>query len=203
MITDKRIDAYIASSASFAQPILAHIRAIVHKNCPDAQETMKWSFPHFDYKGEMLCSMASFKEHCSFGFWKASLMEDTEKIFSKEAKNGMGHLGKIQSVKDLPSAKVLGAYIKQAMKLNDEGIKVKAKKPADKAPLEVPDYFTRALSKNKAAKSFFDKSSTSFKKEYIDWIQGAKTEATRNNRMSTAIEWIAEGKHRNWKYMKK
>lgn len=203
MSTDKRIDAYIAKSAEFAKPILEHIRKIVHKNCPNVEETMKWSFPHFDYKGEMLCSMASFKEHCSFGFWKASLMEDKENIFTSESKSGMGHFGKIQSVKDLPPAKIMGEYIKQAMKLNDDGVKIKAKKAAEKPPLVIPDYFLKAIHKNKAAKAAFEKFSPSFKKDYVQWLEDAKTEDTRNKRMETAIEWIAEGKGRNWKYMKK
>lgn len=203
MSIDKRVDAYIARSADFAKPILEHIRKIVHKACPDVQETMKWSFPHFDYKDEMLCSMASFKEHCSFGFWKASLMDDTDKIFSKAPQNGMGHLGKIQSVKDLPSAKILSSYIKQGMKLNDAGIKVKAKKTEEKPALVVPGYFTKALNANKAAKEAFAKFSPSFKRDYVQWLEEAKTEATRLKRMETAVEWISEGKGRNWKYMKK
>jgi hypothetical protein len=70
---DPRIDDYIAKSQDFARPILEHLRDLVHKACPEVEETMKWSFPHFDYKG-MMCSMAAFKQHCAFGFWKASLI---------------------------------------------------------------------------------------------------------------------------------
>ncbi len=116
--TDPRVDQYIAKSADFAKPILLHLRKIVHAACPDVEETMKWSFPHFDYRGEMMCAMAAFKEHCSFGFWKASLVLD------ETTDDAMGHFGKIRSVKDLPSARELTKYIKKAAKLNDEGIKV-------------------------------------------------------------------------------
>ncbi len=121
--TDPRVDQYIAKSADFAKPILLHLRKIVHAACPDVEETMKWSFPHFDYRGEMMCAMAAFKEHCSFGFWKASLVLD------ETTEDAMGHFGKIRSLKDLPSARELTAYVKKAAKLNDEGIKV-ARKPA-------------------------------------------------------------------------
>lgn len=203
MATDKRIDAYINHAQAFAKPILEHIRKIVHKACPQVEETMKWSFPHFDYKGEMLCSMAAFKQHCAFGFWKASLMDDPDNILSTEDRNAMGHLGKIQSIKDLPPAKIFTAYIRQAMMLNDEGIKVKAKKPAEKTVAEVPVYFKKELGKNKAAKTFFEQFSPSQKKEYIEWLEDAKTAITRDRRMATALEWIAEGKARHWKYQKK
>src|SRR4249920_1912524 len=121
---EKAIDNYIARSADFAKPILNHIRELVHKTCPDAEEKMKWSFPHFDYKGEMMCSMAAFKQHCVFGFWKAALMKDPVLIENARSEVAMGHLGRITSLKNLPSDKKIIVWIKEAMKLNDEGIKV-------------------------------------------------------------------------------
>jgi hypothetical protein len=193
---DPRIDAYIANSAEFAQPILTHLRALVHAACPEVEETLKWSMPHFMYKG-ILCNMASFKAHCAVGFWKGEL------IFPDSEKESMGHLGKIASLKDLPSKKQLTAYIKLAMKLNDEGVKTPARvKPATPRPLDVPAYFTAALKANQAAHGHFDAGSTSFKREYVMWLEEAKTEATRLRRMDQAIEWLAEGKARNWKYEK-
>ena len=198
---DKKIDAYIEKSMSFAQPILRHIRSVVHKACPQVEEKIKWSFPHFDYKGEMLCSMAAFKQHCAFGFWKASLMDDPENIFAAEKKEAMGHLGKITSISDLPEVAKLTAYIKHAMQLNDDGIKLKATKPAEKMPISVPDYFAAALKKNKAAAAVFEKFSPSHKKEYIQWFEEAKTEPTRSRRLEKALQWITEGKGRNWKYV--
>ncbi len=197
---EKVIDSYIARSADFAKPILNHIRALVHKTCPDVEEKMKWSFPHFDYKGEMMCSMAAFKQHMAFGFWKAALMKDP--ILKETAKSevAMGHLGRITSLKDLPSDKKMIAWIKEAMKLNDQGLKVAKPKPIANKELTVPDYFTKALAKNKKAKQVFDNGSYSFKKDYVMWLIEAKTVDTRNSRMATALEWIAEGKGRNWKY---
>lgn len=196
---DKRIDAYISKSADFAKPILKHLRELVHKACPEVEETIKWSFACFDYKG-ILCSMAAFKQHCSFGFWKAALLNDPKKYLTAE--NAMGHLGKITSLKDLPSDKILIDFIKQAVKLNDEGVKLPSKpKTNAKKELIVPDYFQKILSKNKKALQIFENFSYSHKKEYIEWITEAKTEETRIKRMNQAIEWMVEGKSRNWKYM--
>ena len=194
---DPRVDAYIEKSADFAKPILAHIRKIVHKACPDIQETMKWSFPHFDHKGTV-CSMASFKQHCAFGFWKQSLLE--KDAFPAE-KTAMGSFGRIASVKDLPSDKVMIDLIRQAVELNEKGIRV-AKKPVEKKALIVPKDLASALSKNKTAKAAFDKFSYSHKKEYVQWIDEAKTDVTRNKRLATTVELLSEGKSKNWKYEK-
>ena len=201
---EKLIDAYISKSADFAKLILNHIRELVHKACPDVEEKMKWSFPHFDYKGEMMCSMAAFKQHAVFGFWKAVLMKDSVLIDNARSETAMGHLGKLTSLKDLPSNKKMTAWIKEAMLLTDKGIKFPAKaKPSEKKELTVPDYFVKALNKNKKAKTVFENFAYSHKKEYLAWITEAKTEETRNKRMATALEWMAEGKSRLWKYEKK
>jgi len=195
---DPRVDAYIAKSADFAKPILNHLREIVHAACPEVEETIKWSFPNFMCKG-MLCSMASFKEHCSFGFWKGSLVL---KNGGGETEEGMGHFGRITELSDLPSKKVLTGYIKKAMKLNEDGVK-KPTPLRPKVPREVvvPDDLAKALKGNAAAQAAFEKFSSSHKREYVEWITEAKTEATRTKRLQTAIEWMAEGKARNWKYM--
>ena len=193
---DPRVDAYIDKSADFAKPVLIHIRKLVHKACPEIQETMKWSFPHFDHKG-MLCSMAAFKQHCAFGFWKQSLLE--QDAFPAE-KTAMGSFGRINSVKDLPPDKVMISLIEQAAELNEKGIKVAKKKTDEKKELVVPKDLTAALSKNKTAKAAFEKFSYSHRKEYVQWIEEAKTEATRNKRLATTVEWLSEGKSRNWKY---
>jgi len=200
---EKALDAYIAKSADFAKPILNHIRELVHKTCPEVEEKMKWSFPHFDHKGEMMCSMAAFKQHAVFGFWKAALMKDPVLVENARSETAMGHLGRLTSVKDLPSDKKMIAWIKEAMKLNEQGIKAAKPKPAEKKELVVPDYFVKALNKNKKAKQVFDNFAYSHRKEYLQWITEAKTEETRNKRMATALEWIAEGKGRNWKYERK
>lgn len=203
-VYNKSIDAYIAKSADFAKPILEHFRELIHKTCPDVEEKMKWSMPFFDYKGEMLCHMASFKQHCAIGFWKAAIMKDKSLVEMAKSEEAMGHLGRITTVKDLPSDKKLIAWIKEAMALNENGIKLPPKaKPAEVKETTLPDYFSKALAKNKTAKKNFDAFPPGKRKDYIVWLTGAKTENTRNKRMETAIEWIAEGKARHWKYEKK
>ncbi len=197
---EKLIDAYIAKSAAFAKPILEHLRKLVHDTCPEVEEKMKWSIPHFDYKGEMMCSMAAFKQHAVFGFWKATLMKDKALHEIAKSEVAMGHLGRITSLKDLPADKKIIGWIKEAMKLNDEGKKLVKVKPAEKKELMVPDYFIKAVQKNKKALAVFEAFTQGCKKEYVQWITEAKTEETRNKRLAQAIEMMAEGKKRNWKY---
>ena len=196
--TDPFVDAYIEKSNDFAKPILKHIRALVHDVCPEVVETKKWSFPHFDYKGEMMCSMAGFKEHCAFNFWKQSLLDQT--AFPAE-KTAMGSFGRIKSLDDLPDAKTMKKLIGDAMKLNDDGIKVAKPKPTgEKNELVVPDVLLEALATNDAAADTFNNFPYSKKKDYVEWITEAKTDATREKRLATTIEWLAEGKSRHWKY---
>lgn len=196
---DTRIDAYIAKAAPFAQPILAHIRKLVHKACPDVTETIKWGMPHFDYKGT-ICSCAAFKQHCAMSFPKASIMNDPAGILTVNDREGMGHMGNITQRKDLPADKLLLAAIKEAMRLNEENIKKPQPKESNPKKLEIPEYFNDALNKNKAARIVFDAFSYSAKKEYVAWVTEAKTEPTRNTRLQTAIEWMAAGKSRHWKH---
>lgn len=192
---DLRIDAYIEKSAGFAKPILIHIRSLVHTACPDVVETIKWGFPHFDYKG-MLCSMASFKRHCAFGFRKQSLLNGA---FPAQ-KTAMGSFGRITSLDDLPSDKAIIDLVRQAAELNNKPIKVQKKPATPKKELVIPEELTAALKKNKKASKTFANFPYSCKKEYVAWIIEAKTETTRNKRLAIAIEWLAEGKRRNWKY---
>ncbi len=191
----KAVDTYIAKSKPFAQPILEHIREIVHSVSPDIEESIKWSFPHFDYKGT-ICSMAAFKEHSAFGFWKGSIMKDPDKVINPVGKTAMGSLGRITSVKDLPSKKILVKYIKEAIELNENGVVVPKKAPAKKDEISTPEDFANALAKKKA-KKVYDAFSPSHKKEYIGWFIEAKREETRKSRIDQAIEWIAEGKGKN------
>ena len=194
---DPRIDAYIANSADFAQPILSHLRQVIHDACPDVEETIKWSMPFFLYHG-MLCNMASFKAHCAFGFWKGELLVAQEDDKGREA---MGQFGRIASVKDLPPKKALAGYIKKAMALNAEGVKAPSRaKPKVARELLVPDYLVAALEDKPGASEHFNAFTPSAMREYVDWLAEAKTEATRLRRLEQAVEWIAEGKSRNWKY---
>ncbi len=202
MATDIRIDEIIAKNQAFAQPILKHLRKLVHTACPDVEEKVKWGMPHFYYHGESMCHMAGFKAHCAFGFWKASLMKDTSLMQNAASESAMGHLGRITCLKDLPADKVILGYIKEAMQLNEMGIKVKKAPKAEVVVPAMPAIMQAALHKNKKANIAFEAFTPSHKKEYIHWIAQAKTEATQLKRLEQALEWIAEGKGRNWKYHK-
>ena len=198
------VDAYIAKSAPFAQPILIHLREIVHEAAPDVEEAMKWSRPFFMYRGVILGNISAFKEHCSFGLWGTEIAEilRAEGIASSE---GMGTFGRIASLKDLPPRKKLVSYVKQAAKMIDEGVRTKSlsmRPKVAKLPMEVPEALTAALKRNKAAAKKFEAMSPSCRREYSEWIAAAKREETRDKRIATALEWIAEGKARNWKYEK-
>ena len=193
---DARVDAYIGKAAEFARPILKHLRKVVHAACPAAEETIKWSVPFFMHHG-MLCMMAAFKAHCSFGIVKGKF------IFGESERDGMGHIGKIANLNDLPADKVLAGYIKQAAALNEAGVKLPKTAPAKaKKELKVPDYFVAALKKIPKARATFENYSYSHRKEYVEWIVDAKREETRTRRIETALKWLAAGKSRNWKYEK-
>ena len=184
--------------APFAQPILTYLRGVVHDACPSVQETVKWSAPHFDYHG-MMCGMAAFKEHCAFGFWKASLVLGDK---SGKAQEAMGHFGRITSVDDLPPKKTLIRYIEKAMALNEEGVQVKRPPKRPKKAIVAPAYFLAALKKNPTALATYEAFPPRHNREYVEWITEAKSAATRARRLADAVAWIAEGKPRNWKYMK-
>ncbi|HET6639354.1 MAG TPA: YdeI/OmpD-associated family protein [Gemmatimonadota bacterium] len=190
---DPRVDAYIEKSADFAQPILTRLREVVHSVCPDVEETIKWGAPYFDYKGPV-CGMAAFKRHCAFVFWKDKLVVENP---SDEA---MGQLGRIESLSDLPPKKTLTAWLKKAIKLNEQGVKAPRSIRPPRPPVEVPSDLEKALEKNARARAAFDAFSPSHRREYVEWIAEAKREETRRKRLATAIEWMAEGKPRHWKY---
>jgi len=196
---DPRVDAYINRSASFAQPILTHLRELVHRAVPEIEEDIKWSMPFFTYRGQMFGNIAAFKAHCSFGLFGG----DIKAVLKKDGidKEGMGSLGKITSAKDMLPDKILLGYIKQAAAFIDGGSKTMTRpKKAAKPDPEIPAELTAALKKNKAAAKVFADFSPSCQREYAEWIAEAKRAETKEKRIAQAVEWIAEGKQRNWKY---
>lgn len=199
--TNPRVDAYIEKAQPFARPILKRLRKVIHRACPQCTEVIKWSMPAFDYKGPF-CTIAGFKQHCVLAFWKAELLDDPKGVLEKEHRTAMGHLGRITSMDALPSDAVLTSLIRQAMKLNDAGAKVpqaRKKKP----PLRVPMFITDAIKRHRAALATWERFPPSHKREYVEWITEAKTDATRERRLKQMLEWLAEGKSRNWKYERK
>jgi uncharacterized protein YdeI (YjbR/CyaY-like superfamily) len=199
---DPRIDAYIEKSADFAKPILRHIRQVVHQASPLITETVKWGMPFFDYKGPV-CMMAAFKQHLGFGFWKASRLNDPDHLLQgSDEEAAAGSFGRIATLSDLPSDKALMGFVQQMITINESGIKESKKPSAPKAELAMPADFDQLLRGKLAAMDNYEKFSPSKKREYLEWFEEAKSEATREKRMQQALEWIAEGKSRNWKYQK-
>jgi uncharacterized protein YdeI (YjbR/CyaY-like superfamily) len=203
--SNPKVDAYVAKAAAFAQPILTHVRAVVHKACPDVVEEIKWGMPFFLHDGKILCHVAAFKAHCSLGFWGAEM----RKVLAADGvvkAGGMGSLGKITSVGELPPEKTLAGYVRQAAEFIDGGrgdnrvVVARRVAKAPKPPVVVPAELAAALKKNKAAAAVFAGFSPSCKREYAEWIAEAKRAETRERRIAQAVEMIAEGKQRNWKY---
>ena len=190
-----RVDAYIKGCAPFARPILTRLREVVHTTCPEVEEQIKWRSVSFEYKG-MMCGMAAFKQHAVFGFWKHSLVVGD----ADEARGAMGSFGSLKTVADLPSDKALAGYIRKAMKLNDEGIKAPRNKTRPKKAVPVHPEFQAALGRNAKARATLMGFSPSARAEYVEWIADAKADATRARRIEQAVEWLAEGKRRHWKY---
>jgi len=195
---DPRVDAYIQESGDFARPILAHIRTVVHEACPEAEETLKWGFPHFTYKG-ILCSMAAFKEHCTLNFWKG------EAVVGSKAASGeaMGQFGRLTSVKDLPPKRALAGFVKKARALNEEGTPGPiSRRTRSRGEAKLPQDLRSALEKDHKARATFEGFTPGQRREYVDWITEARRPETRARRLATTLEWLAQGKKRNWKYEK-
>ena len=201
MKTNPAFDAYIQKAAPFARPILEKVRALFRKACPEIEETMKWSFPHFSYRG-IVGSMAAFKQHATFGFWKASLMHDPYGLLGPVGETSMSR-AKFTDVSELPPDKVILEYIREAVALNEQGVKIEKPQPKKKPEAKVPADLLTALKNNKKALAAFEAFSPSHRREYVEWITEAKQEATRQKRVAQAVEWMAEGKSRHWKYQRK
>lgn len=192
MPKDPKTDAYIAAQADFARPILTHVRALVHAAYPDVTEAIKWGFPHFLYRNKNLASMAAFKGHAAVNLWYS---ED------EKPREGMGHLGKLSSIADLPSDEDLRALLTQAVVLIDTGAKpphMDRRQPRE--PLPVHPALTAAIAANPAAATNWSSFPPGKIRDYAEWIGEAKTDATRDRRIAQAVEWIGQGKGRNWKY---
>lgn len=196
--TALEVDAYIASAAEFAQPILKLIRTAFHQGCPALEERLKWGMPSFEYKG-LMGGMAAFKAHVSWGFWRQEELPDPRKILGRE---GMMGGGKITRLSQLPPRKIIVEYVRTAARLNDAG-PARRKLKKSRPPVKVPDYFLRVLRRNQQALASFEALPPSHKREYVEWITEAKQHATRERRINTAIEWLTQGKSRNWRYEKK
>ena len=196
MSRDPRIDDYIARQADFARPILEHLRAVIHAACPETEETLKWSMPSFLYKGKILANMAAFKAHAAFGFWRAR-----EVVGETGAeRDSMGQFGRLTSAADLPPPAELDALIRKAMAAIDSGPAPARPKKPPKPELATPDDLRTALDAAPKAAATFDAFPPSCRRDYVEWVTEAKRPETRAKRIAQAVEWMAEGKKRHWKY---
>lgn len=197
----KRVDAYIAQAAPFARPILERIRRAVHLGCPDIEERIKWGVPSFEKDG-MVCGMAAFKAHATFGFWKGRLLDDPRSIL--RAKGTASFMAeRLTDVSQLPADGILADYVRRAVELNRKiaaGDGPKAPPRKRKPEAKVPPALAAALKKNPKAEVVFRGFPPGKRRDYIEWITEAKTQETRRRRLETAVEWISQGKSRNWKY---
>ncbi|MFO1340879.1 MAG: YdeI/OmpD-associated family protein [Burkholderiaceae bacterium] len=178
-------------------PSCLPLREAVHAARPDVTETVKWRMPCFMLGGRILANMAAFKAHCAFGFWQGGAVAGADK-----AGEAMGQLGRITGPADLPSPARLQAMVRQAAKLVEQGTPARrSQRPATpKPPPELPDFLTAALRQHPEAARHFQAFPPSAQREYVAWLAEAKQAATRERRLAQALEWLAEGKRRNWKY---
>lgn len=197
-----QVDAYISRAADFAQPILRHVRKLVHEECPDVQETLKWGFPHFVRNGAIVCGVAAFKAHCALGFWH----QEMGRLIGNNrdtGKDAMGQLGRIESMKVLPPDAVLRRYFRTAADLAVSGKPARVRRTTPRPELPTPVDLTAALRKSATARKHFEQFPPSHRREYIEWITEAKRPETRAKRVATTLEWLTEGKSRNWQYEKR
>ena len=192
---DPRIDAYISKAAPFAQPILEQVRARVHAAAPDVEETLKWGAPSFTLDGKILLMMAAFKAHAALNFWRGQEIGD-----SGPKAGAMGQFGKLTSVADLPDDSAFDALIAEAAALAKTAPAPRKPKHEPKPAATLHPDFAAALDDFPAAKATLDGFSPSARRDYLDWISEAKQDATRAKRIATAVEWLAEGKKRHWRY---
>jgi uncharacterized protein YdeI (YjbR/CyaY-like superfamily) len=199
-LRDPRLDAAIHKAQPYAQQIFVRVRDLMHVASPDIEEDIRWGTPTFMYKGSILAGFAAFKAYCALAFWKHKLL--APRLPAADA-NALEQCGRMTSIADLPDDRTVTRLIKAAVKLQDDGIKEAPRpKPPKDRTIAVPPYLKTALSKNKKAQTAFKDFSYSHKKEYVEWLADAKTKDTRSRRLATAVGWIAEGKPRNWKYMR-
>ena len=200
MPRSKQVDDYIAQAAPFARPILRHLRQLIHRGCPEAEESIRWNHASFSYRGKLFAGLGTFKAHATFGFWH----RDMEKILAQaglHTDDAAGLLGRLTSLNDLPNDRTMLRFIKAAVALQDSGKPARAVRKS-KPELPVPPLLADALRQNRRAAAAWEKFPPGAKRDYIEWITEAKRDETREQRLLTTIEWVGEGKRRNWKYEK-
>lgn len=194
-MTDPRIDAYIEGAQPFAQAILEHVRERVHHALPEVEETIKWGMPAYTLSGKIVLITAAFKTHVALNFWRGQELQS-----SHSSVGAMGQFGRIKSLADLPADPDLDRLIFEAAELSKSAPAPRKPKHQPKPAPELHPEFAEALAKEPRAKANLEAFPKSAQRDYLEWISQAKQDATRHKRIATAVEWLAEGKRRHWKY---
>jgi hypothetical protein len=201
-----QVTAYAAAMPAYAQPIFAHLRALIHTTCPDTDEAIKWSIPHFERDGDYLCIFAASPGHASFTFYKQQLMSDPRLRDNLNLPAIKRFMGRLTSLSDLPDDATLAAMLQEAADLNARGVRLPDRAPKTPPVIDMPSAVATAvataLAANPAAQAVWDAKSAAWRKDYLVWITAAKTDPTRDARIAEALDWIADGKARFWKYQK-
>lgn len=196
MSRDARIDAYLDRAQPFAQAILTRVRERVHAVLPEIEETVKWSAPAYTLGGKIILITAAFKSHAAINFWRGQEIRDGAN------EDGMGQFGKLKSIGDLPPDGELDALIRKAAELAHSAPTPRKTKHQPKPAPEMHPDFAAALDRSAKAKAALESFPPSARRDYLEWVADAKQDDTRAKRIATAVEWLSEGKRRNWKYEK-
>ena len=162
---------------------------------PEAEETIKWSMPAYTVGGKIVLITAAFKAHMALNFWRGQELES-----SHASVGTMGQFGRIKDIDELPADPELDQLIREAADLSKNAPAPRKSKSAPKPPSDLHPDFAAALAKAPQAKAVLDGFPPSAQRDYLEWIADAKQDGTRQKRIATAIEWLSEGKRRNWKY---
>jgi uncharacterized protein YdeI (YjbR/CyaY-like superfamily) len=194
---DARIDAYMEKAQPFARPILAKVRERAHAAVPGIEESIKWGMPAYLTGGKLVLITAAFKVHAALNFWRGQELESTH-----GAVGAMGQFGRIRSLEELPDDAELDRLIREAAELAATAPAPRKTKHEPKPAPELHPEFAAALARVPKAKAALDGFPPSARRDYLEWIGEAKQESTRAKRIASAVEWLNEGKKRNWKYEK-
>lgn len=192
----EKISQYIESADVKKKEILQRLRDFLNRDDFGLTEDWKWHAPNFNSNG-MVCWLAFFKSHVGLNFFKGSLIEDLHGLYDNASMDKGNRIIKYKTINEI-NENLLEYYIYEAIKHNKEGAKITSKK----VEIEVPKDLAKALEKDIMAKDFFTNLAPGYKRDYIDWIISAKQEKTRLKRLETTLEWLGQGKKKNWRYKK-
>lgn len=191
----KLIDDFIAGSLPFAQKICRKLREIIHKADSSIIEDWKWG-ANFNKNG-MVCGFWAFKKHVTLVFFQGALLKDHKNILQHGGTNKHNRSIKFTDIKEIDEAALI-QYIKEAVKNNEKNLKVVSKKEN----IIIPDDLKKALIISKKASENFKKFAYTYRKEYVQWVENAKQQNTRERRVNEVVAKSFQNKKIHEKYMK-